>query len=112
MVRRFLEDGIGGGGVMGAEKAVHGGRRCNCFHGGGSSDNDDDEEDTAASLDVTETIKLETFCSFAFLSLARQWPRHDTQRTDLPSCLAAAYRASSTVPRSRNAISWPMCAPT
>ncbi|KAL5224176.1 hypothetical protein ABZP36_010815 [Zizania latifolia] len=63
MVRSFLEDGIGGGGVTGAEKAVHGGRRCNCFHGGGSSDDDDDEEDTAASLDVAETIKGLVHCA-------------------------------------------------
>uniref|UniRef100_A0A0E0M7Q5 Uncharacterized protein n=1 Tax=Oryza punctata TaxID=4537 RepID=A0A0E0M7Q5_ORYPU len=65
MVRSFLEDGSGGGGVVGAvaERAGHGARRCNCFHGGGSSDDDDDEDDAAASSDVAETIKGLVHCA-------------------------------------------------
>ena len=50
MVRSFMEDGVGG------EKAGHGGRYCNCFHGGDNSD--DEEDDEAAASDVAETIKV------------------------------------------------------
>lgn len=52
MVRSFMEDGVG-------EKAGHGGRYCNCFHGGDNSDDEEDEEAaTAAASDVAETIKV------------------------------------------------------
>jgi uncharacterized protein (TIGR01615 family) len=54
MVRSFMEDGVGGG-----DKAGHGGRYCNCFHGGDNSDDEEDDEAAAAS-DVAETIKVGT----------------------------------------------------
>jgi uncharacterized protein (TIGR01615 family) len=54
MVRSFLEED---GAVAPAERAGHGGRYCNCFHGGG--DNSDDEEED----DAAETIKVPTFIS-------------------------------------------------
>ncbi|KAF8720534.1 hypothetical protein HU200_023787 [Digitaria exilis] len=55
MVRSFIEDGVG----TGAEKAGHGGRYCNCFHGGDNSDDEEDEEAAAAAAsDVAETIKV------------------------------------------------------
>uniref|UniRef100_A0A0D9XJR8 DUF506 domain-containing protein n=1 Tax=Leersia perrieri TaxID=77586 RepID=A0A0D9XJR8_9ORYZ len=81
MVRSFLEDGGVG------EKAGHGGRRCNCFHGGGSSDDDDDEDDAAASSDVAETIKV---CppfplpSLSTLAAFTPW-REKTNLSPLPS---------------------------
>ncbi|KAJ1295557.1 hypothetical protein BS78_01G233500 [Paspalum vaginatum] len=61
MVRSFLEDGVGAG--AGAEKAGHGGRYCNCFHGGDNSDDEEDEEASAAASDVAETIKGLVHCA-------------------------------------------------
>jgi hypothetical protein len=57
MVRSFLEED---GAVAPAERAGHGGRYCNCFHGGDSSDEEDDDE---ASSDAAETIKVPTLIS-------------------------------------------------
>nr|CAB3499645.1 unnamed protein product [Digitaria exilis] len=60
MVRSFIEDGVG----TGAEKAGHGGRYCNCFHGGDNSDDEEDEEAAAAAAsDVAETIKGLVHCA-------------------------------------------------
>lgn len=58
MVRSFLEeDGAG------AEKAGHGGRYCNCFHGGDNSDEEGDDDAAGAASDAAETIKGLVHCA-------------------------------------------------
>lgn len=57
MVRSFMEDDVG------SEKAAHGGRYCNCFHGGDNSDDEEDDEAAAAASDVAETIKGLVHCA-------------------------------------------------
>ncbi|XP_040383880.1 uncharacterized protein LOC121055474 [Oryza brachyantha] len=104
MVRSFLEDGSGGfaGAGVGAEKAGHGARRCNCFHGGGSSDDDDDEDDTAANSDVAETIKGLVHCATLrernlLADVCAHAERHraaGARRRELLGLVAASLRAA------------------
>ncbi|XP_066341754.1 uncharacterized protein [Miscanthus floridulus] len=94
MVRSFMEDGVGG------EKAGHGGRYCNCFHGGDNSD--DEEDDEAAASDVAETIKGLVHCATLrernlLADVCAHLERHraaGARRRDLLRLVASSLRAA------------------
>ncbi|EER91615.1 hypothetical protein BDA96_01G261900 [Sorghum bicolor] len=96
MVRSFMEDGVGGG-----DKAGHGGRYCNCFHGGDNSDDEEDDEAAAAS-DVAETIKGLVHCATLrernlLADVCAHLERHraaGARRRDLLRLVASSLRAA------------------
>ncbi|TVU31061.1 hypothetical protein EJB05_22728 [Eragrostis curvula] len=98
LVRSFLEED--GGGVA-PEKAGHGGRYCNCFHGGDNSDDEEDEE-AAASSDAAETIKGLVHCATLrernlLADVCAHLERHraaGARRRDLLRLVAASLRAA------------------